>query len=318
MNEYIILDKNIAGHQPKKFTCPNCNKKRFVRYYNTVEKNYLPETFGRCDRESSCGHFHPPNKETWKDFYSDNPEFSRPISNFKPMKPIFLEVLHKAKPIVKGLDYELLSQSLNQSNIFLEGIKNYYGQEIMEQVKERFLIGSSSYWKGASVFWQLDQEENLRTGKVMLYDHQLKRVKKPYNHVHWVHKILEKQNRLASDFSLTQCYFGEHQLKHEPLAKVVLVESAKTAILASIHYPEYLWLSTEGSHGFTLEKSYALIGREVYLCPDFDDGCRIRWKEKAKEISETIPSIRFQFMNPAPSRNDGSDLADLILDNLQD
>ena len=34
----------------KKHICPNCNKKTFVLYIDTVTGEYLPTDFGRCDR----------------------------------------------------------------------------------------------------------------------------------------------------------------------------------------------------------------------------------------------------------------------------
>jgi hypothetical protein len=41
----------------KKHHCPECTKKRFVRYIDTQTDEYLPEHYGRCDRESKCGYF---------------------------------------------------------------------------------------------------------------------------------------------------------------------------------------------------------------------------------------------------------------------
>ena len=34
----------------KKHECPNCNKKRYVRYINNETKEYADYQFGRCDR----------------------------------------------------------------------------------------------------------------------------------------------------------------------------------------------------------------------------------------------------------------------------
>lgn len=53
----------IFDKSSKKFVCPSCNKKRFVRFVNTETNNYLEEIYGRCDRESSCGYFVKPNTD---------------------------------------------------------------------------------------------------------------------------------------------------------------------------------------------------------------------------------------------------------------
>jgi hypothetical protein len=45
----------------KKFSCPNCTKRTFVKYVEIETGNYLADNFGRCDRESKCGYqAHPP------------------------------------------------------------------------------------------------------------------------------------------------------------------------------------------------------------------------------------------------------------------
>ena len=56
---HYILDKS-----PKKHTCPDCGKVRFVRYIDTVTGQYLQGDYGRCDRESNCNYHKRPPLET--------------------------------------------------------------------------------------------------------------------------------------------------------------------------------------------------------------------------------------------------------------
>jgi hypothetical protein len=46
----------------KKHICPNCDKKTFVFYIDTVSGEYLPNNFGRCDREQNCNYHNAPPK----------------------------------------------------------------------------------------------------------------------------------------------------------------------------------------------------------------------------------------------------------------
>ena len=54
-NYKYILDKSS-----KKFNCPNCNQKRFVKYIDMEVSNYLPDEFGKCDRSDNCNYHKAP------------------------------------------------------------------------------------------------------------------------------------------------------------------------------------------------------------------------------------------------------------------
>lgn len=47
----------------KKHHCPECRKRRFVRYIDTDTSEYLPHLYGRCDRESKCAYHLNPYKD---------------------------------------------------------------------------------------------------------------------------------------------------------------------------------------------------------------------------------------------------------------
>ena len=58
--------------------------------------------------------------------------------------------------------------------------------------------------------------------------------------------------QLPENWELTQCLFGEHLLSaiDEKQKTVALVESEKTAIIASCIMPKYIWLATGGKSQF--------------------------------------------------------------------
>jgi hypothetical protein len=59
MKQYkFSLDKGS-----KKFFCPKCNKRTFVKYIDTETGSYLNDEFGRCDSETNCGYHSTPKGE---------------------------------------------------------------------------------------------------------------------------------------------------------------------------------------------------------------------------------------------------------------
>jgi hypothetical protein len=61
-------------------------------------------------------------------------------------------------------------------------------------------------------------------------------------------------------FQLSQCLFGEHLLK-DTETPVAIVESEKTAIIASCYYPEFIWLACGGSGEF-VRKALRTVERQ--------------------------------------------------------
>ena len=100
--------------------------------------------------------------------------------------------------------------------------------------------------------------------------------------INWIHAIMKKQGLLPDDYHLVQCLFGEHLLKMYPTKVVALVESEKSALIASAVYPDYIWLATGGKSQLSIDKLKVLQGRTVVMFPDVD-GFEY-WNNKAKEV----------------------------------
>jgi hypothetical protein len=170
------------------------------------------------------------------------------------------------------------SLKVNDTNHFFKFLVGLFGVDITTNLVSRYFIGTSKFWSGATVFWQIDAGGNIRTGKIMLYNPDTgKRVKEPRSYIAWVHSALK-----LPEFELNQCFFGEHLLR-DSTKPVAIVESEKTAIIASIYLPQFIWLACGSKEGLNVEKSQILKGRNVTLFPDLK--AHEKWREKAKQLA---------------------------------
>jgi hypothetical protein len=292
----------------KKLICPSCNQKRYTRFVDTDTGEYLPYEYGRCDRSDNCTYHNDPYKDGYSKMISDQERGSD--TNWTP-KP-YVAPPPRPKPQTSFIEFEMLKRSLTYQNHFLTFLNNRFGVEITDKLIEKYLIGDSDKWSGATVFWQIDPNGKIRSGKIMLYNPETgKRVKKPYNHVTWIHKVSNLEN-----FELEQCYYGVHLLKgnRKPVA---IVESEKTAIIASLYLPEYIWLACGSLTNINADKCQILKGRTVTLFPDLKG--LDKWSDKQTEISKQLPEITFTPVSDLLERKapegikKGYDIADFLL-----
>ena len=217
-----------------------------------------------------------------------------------------------------------------------------FGYDESQKLKHMYNIGASSHWDGATIFWYIDARSLIRTGKVMLYDIATgKRVKEPFNHITWMHSLLLKERdklckcegllcvhkandvfKLAQlppkNFVLKQCLFGEHLLPLFPNKSVAVVESEKTAVIASYYCPDFLWLATGGLNNLTPQKLSILKNRKVMLFPDIN--AYDLWKIKADAIKQQFPTMQISVSSylekkaSAFDKVNGLDIADVLED----
>lgn len=165
---------------------------------------------------------------------------------------------------------------------YLSSVLGHKDNHLIETVRKRFYIGNATHWPGATVFWQIDRNGLVRAGKVILYDPESgKRIKEPFSHITWVHSILKKK-QLIPNFHLEQCLFGEHQLGQRNVKQIGIVESEKTAIIATIYLPELTWMACGSLNGLNANRLRSIQNIPIILYPDIR-GYEI-WALKAKEL----------------------------------
>lgn len=269
----------------KHIRCPKCGKRTFKPYVDAITKKIVDkEKFGRCERINSCQYHEYPKdikSEDWQDmiFYEPpKPEIIQP--DFVPV--------------------EIVEKTFNnfKSNVFFIWLVRMFGQDTAFSLQEKYNIGTAK--GGGTIFWQQDREGRFRTGKVMYYGINGKRLKdRPNWFVHF---------EVKKDFNLMQVFFGEHLMKSD--IPVALCESEKTAILMSIFEPNYIWLSAGGANMLNLYRLNRLF-RLDYVCPD--NGQFQKWQKQTAIFGGRKMDVSVDKAVQNGELKQGDDILDLYL-----
>lgn len=207
-----------------------------------------------------------------------------------------------------------LNRSLGKESNFVEYLSSVFKEDDIVNIMNQYKLGMTK--NGSVIYWYIDRDNNLRSGKIMQYNAiSGKRIKDGYS-VDWVHSKLKKEDKLPPDWTLSRCLYGEHLLSTNADAKLCLVESEKTAIIASIFQPAVIWLATGGKGSFNSKVCQSLGGRNVEIFPDL--GATQEWSDKVTEISDTvgckmiINDVLEKQASPE-QRERGCDIADFLL-----
>ena len=285
--------------------CPKCGDNFSFALYIDESGKMINRNVGRCNHESSCGYHYTP-----KQFFTDNP-----TENYTPVetKPV------ERKPM-GTIPFEYVEKSVSYKSNFVYFLCSLFDRcslesPTIERVMQGYLLGATK--DGDVIYWQIDQKKRVRTGKVMKYDKNTGKRVKELGGVNWIHSLMKKKKLLPEDFNLTQCLFGEHLLKVHPTKTVALVESEKSALIASGVYPEYIWLATGGKSQLSIEKLKVLRGRTIIMFPDA--GCFEYWGEKAKGLESIAKVIISDLLEKNATPEDlanGIDIADWLIREL--
>ena len=109
----------------------------------------------------------------------------------------------------------LWRQCLSIRSQFCEAVvaAGYLSWEQMVSAACRYRLGASR--QGGVIFWQIDQEERVRDGKVMYYGLDCHRLKDKQHHPTWVSSMLRKRDPFYSNGCTSHCFFGLHLVSGE-------------------------------------------------------------------------------------------------------
>ncbi|ALJ04370.1 hypothetical protein APS56_04100 [Pseudalgibacter alginicilyticus] len=300
MKDYRYILEPYKGIKTR-YRCPACNKSGvFTKYIDTYTNEHLSDVVGACNRLLKCGYHYTP-----KQYLSDNN-----IQNVTPVTRVTPVTKCYEKPSYIDNNIVVKSISSKAPNYFLDFLTNHWNKEVSNELADVYKIGTSKHWNGANVFYQIDSNNKVRTGKIMLYNAiNGKRVKEPYSHITWVHKVLKHDN-----FNLKQCLFGEHLINTDISKPIAICESEKTAIIASVYLPEFIWLACGGLNNLNKTNTKVLKGRNVVLFPDA--GCYDIWNNKMPQLSHLATFKMSTLIRDKATKEDkkqGLDIADYLL-----
>ena len=158
MNDYKYILQPYKG-TGSRFICPSCKKKEFARYIDTQTGNYVHSSCGRCNREESCGYHYTP-----KQYFQDNKiSFDKPQAVSKP------KIVPQQKKVT-FIPVTAFKSSLTgyEKNNFINFLLTVFDSETVSSLVAKYFIGTSKHWPGSTIFWQIDSNGKIRTGKIML------------------------------------------------------------------------------------------------------------------------------------------------------
>lgn len=315
-SKLIEYEKQITnfGLEPyknsgQKTKCPSCGNKSFVNYVWLDTGLRIEEgVIGRCDHEAGCGYHEKPCSEHFK----KNP-LHIPVSKIKK------ELQKRDDEIPNSIPYSnLLHSVLRDADLLSMFLYDNFNKEQVDRVRKMYQIGSHTGWDSdkCTVFWQIDKDCNIRTGKIIKYDKEKgKRIKDPFPKVNWFHSILK-----YADYNLAQCFFGEHLLdsiKEKGINEVHVVESEKTALMCSITQPDAYFVATGGLHLINEKRLLPFKEMKMIFYPDKGKSFNI-WQKKLEKFKGDYDITVCDYLEKIndvgeDTLNEGDDLGDYIL-----
>ena len=341
MRYRLATYRECKAHREWNTTCPDCGRKgKFSPYIDTVAMQPVDDKrCGRCNRLSNCGYHLPPREvarpQTRKrdslmptsrqsEQRCDDGSFISPKEN---------------RQAVYGVElfYSRMLRSMNQSQPWGHHLATWlrikFPREQVDAALKRYHVGGTP--DGATLWWQIDEQGRVHTGKAMQYNpltgHRVKEQGFPVN---WAHRM--RIYGEPTDLIVPQCLFGLHLIdtrsvydnenvdeNRYPLphregwgGSPCLVESEKTALILSLLCPDKVWLATGGKANFKEAMLWPLVGYDVEVYPDAD--ALADWYARAVEMNRTlgtrlhIPTWYYDLMNHDAACCAGWDLADVI------
>lgn len=287
--------------------CPSCKSSRGFAPVLT-ETGGLDLTSGKCH---ACGAFITPKSSR---------SSSRPSQWTPPPSPEPTPLSADAVKMLQRLHATTTADHVRDGN----GLASYLialSPKFVDALR-RYDVGTDS--AGRAVFWHRDESGQLLTAKSVPYTHTTGKRDKAdaLPAAFGVYDGPTFVSLSSSKGYASPCLFGVHLLDDDLTRPVLLVESEKSAVIASVFLPDFVCLASGGATGMTRDKAKALTGRDVMIVGDRDESGR-KGAAKAADILQSVGARPRHEVDGVPlcdlfmtDGGEGYDVADFYLNRI--
>lgn len=257
----------------KKYNCPSCSKKTMVAYvYADTNATVDAHTFGRCDRESNCQYHHHPGED--KEFTPDHkivPVLPPIIEQIFPPSEVVERLTKRTKTCTSNLHAYMRGLGISNDHLLEWGVYSEDNEKtafVLQNIEGR--VCNIKYFAYGT--------DGHRSKEIKAYS--LRQPKTPSSPPPTPpNQKKSSERKIALKYLLP--IFGAHLLDKTKKKTVCVVESEKTAVMASFFYRDFDWVSCGSASGLGVSEGVPgdfkikdLFGRKIYWLADADKAGR--------------------------------------------
>jgi Domain of unknown function (DUF6371) len=310
-----------------RLTCPACGKHHSLAPYVDLQTGQIiDEGCGKCNRADNCGYHLPP-----REFFAQHPDRKPVASDYaKPLPPV-----DEKRLMYLPVDTiaPCFAERFRIKNNFWLYLQPRFGEAMANQAFDSYRLGTSNHYGGGSTVFPLYDGTGYASAQIIKVDALTGKTVRfsEGRATTWLHKVTDCGTDYSERAEKYPFPFGLHLALAEPQKTVCVVESAKTAVVQSIEYPDFAWLAVGALSWLNILSAFlsmskrglavgalswlnpqrldALKGRDILLIPDGGAGER-EWTQKAGLFQRKgfrVETVSFNLP-------DGADIADLVFD----
>ncbi len=291
-------------------TCPACSHQNCFSRYIDENGEHISFDVGRCNRESKCGYHRKP-----KEYFADNPVAqNRNFTKAKKGSTSNYGFTDKplAAPAPDYIPFKQFKSTLDNydRNPFVQFLLGLFWDciEEIESVLKMYFVGA---FEDYTCLPYIDAQGRICRAKLIRFNQATgRRLKGEFDT-----SSLPAKLKLKEDFNYKQIFFGEHLLTKYPDKPIAIVESEKSAIIAALCFPEFVWLGSGSKQWLKAERLHRLGTRQIVLYPDadgFESWQRVSLDAQRQGSTGKVSRL-IEINATTEKKADGYDLADYLI-----